>query len=147
MEFATLPVRMMATVVGAFGVVALLLAAVGLYGVLAFWVNQGVRDLAIRVALGARPSDVVGQVVKRGVWMAGIGLAIGLLASFGIGVVVSGLVFGVSATDPVAYAVGVVVLPLSSWCVATKDCGRPFPPCKATPCRLLARCSRSSLRW
>ena len=72
-EFATLPVRMMATVVGAFGIVALLLAAVGLYGVLAFWVNQGVRDLAIRMALGARPADVVLQVARRGMWMTGIG--------------------------------------------------------------------------
>ena len=110
LEFAMLPSRMMATVVGAFGVVALLLAAVGLYGVLAFWVNQGVRDLAIRVAMGARPADVVLQVMRRGIWMAGIGLGIGLVAAFGIGVVVSRLVFGVSATDPAAYAVGVVSL-------------------------------------
>ena len=110
LEFAMLPFRMMATVVGAFGIVALLLAAVGLYGVLAFWVNQGVRDLAIRMAMGAGPVDVVLQVVKRGVWMAGIGLGIGLAASVGIGVVVSKLVFGVSATDPAAYLVGVAVL-------------------------------------
>ena len=110
LDFATLPVRMMATVVGAFGVVALLLAAVGLYGVLAFWVNQGVRDLAIRMALGARPANVVLQVVRRGIWMEGIGLGIGLVASVGVGAVVSRLVFGVSATDPAAYLVAILVL-------------------------------------
>ena len=110
MEFSLLASRGMATTVGTFGLLAMLLAAVGLYRVLAFWVNQGVPDQAIRVAMGAQPIEVILQVVRRGVRMAGIGLGIGLVASFGIGVVFSKLAFGVSATDPVVYVVGVVVL-------------------------------------
>jgi predicted permease len=110
MRFATLPSRMMAGVVSGFAFVALLLAAVGLYGVLAFWVSQGARELAIRVALGARPRDVVGQVVLRGLAMSLGGLALGLLASFGIGRLLSSLVYGVSATDPAAYSLATVVL-------------------------------------
>jgi predicted permease len=96
--------RFSSTMLGAFAVFALLLAAVGLYGVMAHLVTQGTRDIGVLVALGARPGNIVGLVVRQGMGLAGVGIVVGLVCAFGLTRVMSSLLFGVSATDFVTFA-------------------------------------------
>ena len=98
-----------------FAGVAVVLGTVGVHGVLAYLVGQRKQELAIRAALGATRSDVIWLVVKHGVLLASIGVALGLLGSLALSRVVSGLLFGVSATDSWTFAavpallIGIVV--------------------------------------
>ena len=93
----------------AFGLTALLLAAVGIHGVLSGSVTERMREIGVRAALGAAPSDVIRMVLRRGMTLTGVGIAIGLLASaLGSRVVVS-MLFGVSRLDPATY-IGVALL-------------------------------------
>jgi putative ABC transport system permease protein len=87
-----------------FSGVAVVLGTVGVYGVLAYLVGQRKQELAIRAALGATRSEVIGIVVKHGVLLASIGVALGLLGSVALSRVVSGLLVGVSPTDPWTFA-------------------------------------------
>jgi len=96
--------------VGAFGILALILAAVGVYGVLAYTVGQRTRELGIRIALGAEPRDVFGLVLRQGAILAFLGIGIGLAASFALTRALSKLLFGVSATDPLTFAAVAVLL-------------------------------------
>jgi predicted permease len=89
----------------AFAMVALLLASLGLYGVISYLVGQRTREIGIRVALGAQRQDVMRLVVKHGVKMALGGLALGLLAALGLTRLLGGLLYGVTATDPATFAV------------------------------------------
>jgi macrolide transport system ATP-binding/permease protein len=98
------PARMAATLTNLFGLTALLLAAIGLYGVMAFAVRQRRREIGIRMALGARKSDVLRMVVRQGMKLALIGVAIGLLAAFALTSLISKFLYGVSATDPLTFA-------------------------------------------
>ena len=107
---AYLPARMAAGVVGSFAVLALLLAAVGLYGVISFSVSQGTRDIGLRMALGARAANVVQTVVQHGMKLVGLGLGLGLIGGFLLTRAASSVLFGVSATDPLAYVVATAVL-------------------------------------
>ena len=84
-----------------FAASALLLAAIGLYGVIAVGVAQRTREIGIRVALGARPVDVVRLVIQRGMVLAGTGIAIGIAAALALGGVMAGLVYGITPRDPV----------------------------------------------
>jgi predicted permease len=103
------PQRIAATLTGAFGLVGLLLAAVGLYGTIAYSVGQRTREIGVRMALGAQTGDVLRLVLRRAVVLTGIGLALGLLLSLGLTRFVSGMLVGVSPTDPATFA-GVVLL-------------------------------------
>lgn len=94
---------------GIFAVSALFLAAIGIYGVLAYAVRQRSNEIGIRRALGARAGDVVRMVVGTAMALAGGGLVAGLLASFALTRILSGLLYGVSATDPWTFA-GVALL-------------------------------------
>jgi predicted permease len=96
--------------VGAFGILALILAAVGVYGVLAYTAGQRTRELGIRIALGAEPRDVFGLVLRQGAILAFLGIGIGLAASFALTRALSKLLFGVSATDPLTFAAVAVLL-------------------------------------
>ena len=88
----------------AFASAALLLAAIGLYGVIAFNVTQRTREIGVRVALGAQYRDVLRLVMSRGVLLLVVGLAIGIVASLAMGRVVAGLLYGVTPADPVTLA-------------------------------------------
>ncbi len=96
--------------IGCFAAVALALAAAGLYGVLSYTVNQRVREIAIRVALGARSRDVLGDVLARGMALAGSGSAIGLVVVLWTGRLLQSLLFGVSPSDPATLAAVVLVV-------------------------------------
>jgi len=87
-----------------FAIVALLLAAVGIYGVMAFAVSQRTQEIGIRMALGARTLDVLKLVLRNGMYLAGIGAVVGLAGAFAITRFMSSLLFGVSPTDIVTFA-------------------------------------------
>ena len=87
-----------------FAGIAAILAAIGIYGVLAYLVDQRRRELGIRMALGARPGDVLGLVLRQGSMPIGAGLAAGIAAAFGLTWFLKSLLYEVSTTDPLIYA-------------------------------------------
>lgn len=95
--------RFTMTLLTIFASVALVLAAVGLYGVTSYSVAQRTRELGIRLALGAQKRDVLGLVVREGMMLVGIGLALGILVSLGTMRLLANLLFGVSANDPLIF--------------------------------------------
>jgi len=97
---------------GIFATTALLLAAVGIYGVVSYLVEQQTREIGIRSALGAKRSHILKLVIGRGVGMAFIGIVFGLAASFGLTRFIASLLYGVTALDPIVF-VGVSILLLT----------------------------------
>jgi macrolide transport system ATP-binding/permease protein len=102
--------RMMATLVGIFGAVALLLAALGLYGVMAHAAAQRTPEIGIRMAMGAQPRSIVTLLVGQGLWLMGIGAAIGLTGALLGTRYIETHLFGVTATDPLTFVAGCVLL-------------------------------------
>jgi len=102
--------RIVVAILSAFGLLALMLAAIGLYGVMAYSVTARTHEIGIRMALGARGLDVLKQILKEGMALALIGMAIGLAASFGSTRLIESLLFGVSATDAVTFVLVSLVL-------------------------------------
>ena len=101
--------RFTAVLLALFAAFALALATIGIYGVMAYLVNQGTREIGIRMALGATQPTVLRLVVKQGMMLALSGVAIGLVAAFAFARLVSGLLYGVKSTDPLTFA-GIAVL-------------------------------------
>ncbi len=97
------------TFAGIFAVIALVLSATGIYGVVAYRTHLRTHEIGIRMALGASRSNVLRLVLRQGLWLTLIGLVLGLTLSFGLTRFIAGLLYGISANDPVT-AVGVVVL-------------------------------------
>jgi ABC-type antimicrobial peptide transport system permease subunit len=106
MQGALFVQRMAADLLGAMGVLALLLAAIGLYGVIAYAVNQRTQEMGIRLALGASPGSLLGMIVGQGMKLTAIGVAIGLLLALGafgsIGAMRS-MLPGISPLDPLTF--------------------------------------------
>jgi predicted permease len=98
------PRRLGAAMFGAFGVLALALAAIGLYGVISYAVTQRTHEVGIRLALGAQPAQVLSLVVRQGVVLTVIGLAIGIAGALAGARLIAHFLFGVSATDPITFA-------------------------------------------
>ena len=101
----SLPQRFAAWSVGAFGAFGLMLAAIGVYGVIAYQVAQRTRELGIRMALGAGKRDVIGTVLRPGLLLIGLALVIGLPLALATGRLASGFLYGVGVADPVTYLV------------------------------------------
>ncbi len=110
MNLPLFPARVAAVLLGSFGLLAMLLAAIGLFGVMSYAVGQRTREIGIRMALGARPAEVFRLVVGQGLLLTAIGVAIGLgLAAVGTRLL-SGLLYGVNALDPVTFSVVTLLL-------------------------------------
>ena len=116
--------RFSALILGAFGCLAVILAAVGIYGVIAYSVAQRTNEIGVRMALGAQGADVVWLVLRQGLRLVIIGIAIGLLISAVATRVLAAVLFGISPADPgafgaVALLLGLVAL-LACWIPARR---------------------------
>jgi putative ABC transport system permease protein len=105
--------RYSVTLLSAFGTTAVVLAAVGLYGVLAFVVSQRRREIGVRIALGATAHDVIADVLGHGMRLAGLGMAIGLVLAFAVTRLMSALLFGISPTDVVTFVGSAALLAIT----------------------------------
>jgi len=102
--------RSQAVLLGAFAGLALAMACIGLYGVLAFLVTQRTQEIGVRIALGARPLDILAVVVGCGLALAVAGVGIGLIAAVALMRLLESLLFGVSARDPLTFASVAIIL-------------------------------------
>ncbi|UCG86753.1 MAG: ABC transporter permease, partial [Gemmatimonadota bacterium] len=100
---ALFPARLVGITLGLFGILGMILAAVGVYSVMAYSVTQRTREIGIRVALGANWRQVVGMVIRKGMFLVGVGVALGLLAALVASRMMAGLIYGVSAVDPATF--------------------------------------------
>jgi putative ABC transport system permease protein len=94
---------------GFFSVLGLFLGAIGIYGVMAFMVTQRTREIGIRIALGARPNEILRLVMGKGLWLAGVGIALGVVGALGMARLLTFMLAGVSPHDPLTFT-GVAVL-------------------------------------
>ena len=106
--------RLITYLSSSFGLLSLLLAALGLYGIIACSVSERTRELGIRIALGARPSNVIGMIMSHTGLLLVVGAVIGLAAALGLGRFVQSLLFGVVPNDSVAITITVLVLGLTA---------------------------------
>jgi predicted permease len=103
MERAYTGPRLAALVIGPAAICALVIAAVGLYGVLAYWVSRRTREIGVRSAIGATPSSILALVMRQGLSLALLGVALGVAGAAAVSRLVATLLFGVSATDPLVF--------------------------------------------
>jgi putative ABC transport system permease protein len=109
-EAASFQQKVGSNLLGIFGILGLLLAGVGLYGVLSFLVAQRTREIGLRIALGGSPRDVLGLVLRQGLSLAGVGIVAGLVAGFALARPLASLLVGISPVDPMTFAVVPAVL-------------------------------------
>jgi putative ABC transport system permease protein len=101
--------RFAVVALGLFALVAMILAAVGIYGVISYSVTQRTREIGIRMALGAGRGDVLRMIVRQGMLLAVVGVGLGLAGALGVTRLMESLLFGVGATDPLTF-VGIAIL-------------------------------------
>jgi len=106
---STGPFMAMSMVLGVFGGFALLLAAIGLYGLIAYAVSQRQAEFGVRMAMGASPRDVIRSVLLSGLRLAAVGIALGIVAALAGGRVLGSLLFGTAAADPVTLASAAII--------------------------------------
>ena len=97
------PQRVVMGMLGVFALIALVLAAVGIYAVMSYAVSQRTHEIGIRMALGAQPKDILKMIVGQGMLLTVVGVALGLVASYGLMQAMTRILFGVTATDPVTF--------------------------------------------
>ena len=102
--------RLQTTLLGAFGVLALMLACIGIYGVLSYAVSQRVREIGVRLALGATPGAILRQVLSGGLGLAAVGLIIGLGSALILTRYMESLLYSVRPTDPTVFALTIATL-------------------------------------
>ncbi len=107
---ATWDSRLTGSLFTLFGFAALLLAGIGLYGVIAYSVTQRTHEIGVRIALGASRGDVIHMVIAQGARLAAIAIAIGITAAFALSRVLGSLLFGVSSTDPWTFVIVPILL-------------------------------------
>ncbi|MBC7843228.1 MAG: ABC transporter permease [Gemmatimonadaceae bacterium] len=105
-----LPARIAGVALGVFGLLGLLLASVGMYGVMAYSVSQRTREIGIRMAIGATATDVIRLIMRQGLTLVTIGTVIGLIAAIGASRALSSILYGSSANDPATFALVPLVL-------------------------------------
>jgi len=108
--FGLIPQRLAATLAGTLGVAGLMLAALGLYGLMAYAVASRTREIGIRQALGADPRRVIRMFVRQGMKLALLGSSVGIVLGLGVAFAIQGLLFGVSPVDPIALAATVAAM-------------------------------------
>ena len=113
-----------AALIGSDALIALLLAAIGIFGVMANLVGERTREIGVRLALGARREDVLHMVLRRSAWLTGTGVCAGLLMAFGLARLVANLLYGVRPGDPwvfgsITAAISGIAL-LASWLPASR---------------------------
>jgi predicted permease len=113
--------RFQTSLIGLFSCVALLLSAIGIYGLMHYFVAQRTNEIGVRIAMGAVYRNVLALVLRQGIVLAGVGIAVGLAGAFGVTRLIAGLLYGVTPTDAVTFAVAPVVLML----VAVMACWIP----------------------
>ena len=121
MERILYPLRMHAEMAGLFGLLGLGVAVIGLFGLLRYTVSLRVREIGIRMAVGARSQDILGLILRQGLGLTAVGVGVGLLGALGLTRVLASLLFGIGATDPVTFVSVPVVLVL----VALSACWLP----------------------
>jgi predicted permease len=107
-----LPARVAAAVLGSFGLLAIVLAGTGVYGVTAYAVSRRTREIGIRMALGARPTEVARVVLRHTAMLTGIGATVGMGLALATGRLFGPILYGIGATDPASYAAAAVIMAL-----------------------------------
>jgi ABC-type antimicrobial peptide transport system permease subunit len=102
--------RFQTSLIGLFSVVALFLSAIGIYGLMHFFVVQRTNEIGVRMALGARYGTVLALVLRQGLTLAGLGIMLGILGAFGLTQLLSSLLYGITPTDPLTFAMAPTVL-------------------------------------
>jgi predicted permease len=119
--------RMFAALTTGFGVLALVLACVGIYGIMAYQVANRTNEIGIRLALGARPGQVRGMILRESTWLAGVGIVVGVAAALGLTRLVKAMLYGIRPWDPATLIGGVLILLAvalgASWIPARRAAG------------------------
>ena len=121
------PERIFASLTAAFGVLALILACIGIYSIMAWMVSRRTNEIGIRMALGARSEQVQGMVLREAAWMTLSGVAVGVAGALALGRVVASLLYGLKSWDPMTFAASALLLILvalgASWIPARRAAG------------------------